>query len=366
MNSPYPRVCFVIPTYNEASNITPLLRQLTDRNESVQVLVVDDNSPDGTADFVREMQAACPRIFLSTGEKAGLGAAYQRGMTIAMDELNADVVMQMDADFSHDPEDAFAMIELIREGADVAIGSRYVAGGSIDDRWGAWRRLLSAGGNWLARKIAGIKDIRDCTAGFRAIRADVLRRADPAHLTVTGYAFQIALLHRLMHVNARIVEHPVHFRERDNGETKLGLSDLLEFFASVWTLRFPSARTFVKFAITGSTGVVVNLGSFQFLTMMDVGKFLASPIAIEISIIWNFFLNNYWTFRHREMIGRKRVRGLTFNAVSLVTLAISFATFLLFSAVFPQWPPIVHQAVAILPSTFFNYFVNSYWTFREG
>ncbi len=358
-------VCFVIPTYNEAGNIESLLRRLTELDDAWQVLIADDESPDGTAGLVEAFRAGCPRVHLSSGKKRGLGAAYKRGMAVAMEQLGADVVVQMDADFSHDPAEARHLIQLVRDGADVAIGSRYVEHASIDARWHLFRRFLSNCGNWLARRIAGIRGVCDCTSGFRALRREALERVAVGRLPVNGYAFQIALLHRLIHHDARVAEHPIHFKDRVHGETKLGLSDLLEFFLSVWTLRFPSAWTFTKFTLTGLSGMLVNLLAFQILIVLGAHQYIASPVAVEISILWNFFLNNHWTFAHRELIGNKLVRGLRFNAVSFITLIISFATFFVLSVVFPAWPPLAYQAVAIVPASLFNYFINSYWTFRE-
>ena len=165
----------------------------------------------------------------------------------------------MDADFSHDPADAGRLLARVASDADVAIGSRYVAGGSIDQRWSWRRRQLSLWGNRLARWIAGLKGVRDCTAGFKAIRADALRAANVQEITVLGYAFQVALLHRLLHAGARVVEEPIHFRDRERGVTKLGLESLLEFGYHIWWLRLASHRTFIKFCLTGASGVLVNL-----------------------------------------------------------------------------------------------------------
>ena len=243
-----PRVCFVIPTYNEAENITLLLGRLTylypDAN--TLFLVVDDESPDGTGALVRQFAGGDPRVYLLEGRKRGLGAAYVRGITHATDSLGADVVVQMDADFSHDPEDAGRLLARVATDADVAIGSRYVAGGAVDESWGFRRRQLSLWGNRMARWIAGLKGVRDCTAGFKAIRASAPRAARVEEISVLGYAFQVALLHRLLHSGARVVEEPIYFRDRQRGVTKLGLDSMLEFMYHISWLRLTSHRTFIK------------------------------------------------------------------------------------------------------------------------
>ena len=365
---PAPKVCFVIPTYNEALNVTPLLQRLCElyRDDDTAFLIVDDESPDGTAQLVREFARGERRVYLLEGRRRGLGDAYVRGITHALETLGADVIVQMDADFSHDPADARRLLAHLEAGADVAIGSRYVAGGTVDARWSMGRRLLSRWGNRLARWIAGLAAVRDCTAGFKAIKAEMLKAAKVEQIRVQGYAFQVVLLHRLIHADARVVEEPVYFRDRARGQTKLGVRDLLEFFYNVWWLRLATHRTFIKFAATGLVGVIINLGSFQILLDFGVHKLLASPLAIELSIISNFLLNNYWTFAERALVGRKRIRGLKFNLVSLLALGLSYGTFIVLSTLLPEARPVLLQGCGILPAAFLNYFLNSYWTFREA
>ncbi len=361
------RVCFVIPTYNEAANVTPLLARLTGlyRGDDTAFLIVDDESPDGTADLVREFAANDSRVRLLEGKRRGLGDAYVRGITHALNNLGAQIIVQMDADFSHDPADAHKLLAHLDAGTDVAIGSRYVAGGGIDARWSPARRLLSRWGNRLARWVAGLAAVHDCTAGFKAINADALRAAQVEKISVQGYAFQVVLLHRLLAAGARVVEEPIYFRERERGHTKLGVKDIFAFFCHIWWLRLTRHRTFIKFALTGLSGAVINLGSFQILLDLGLHKLLASPIAIELSIVSNFLINNYWTFADRALTGRKRVRGMKFNLVSLATLTLSYATFVALSALFPSALPVLLQGLGIVPAALLNYFVNSFWTFRD-
>ena len=370
MSDPYRppgRTCFIIPTYNEAANIVALLEQVTALHPAPDTLflVVDDDSPDGTAAKVEQCAQNDSRLHLARGPRNGLGAAYVRGMAYAIDVLDADTVIQMDADFSHNPADAGGLLAQLREGADVVIGSRYAAGGSIDQQWHPGRRQLSRWGNRLARWISGIKGVSDTTAGFKAIRATALEAANFRDIKVRGHAFQIVLLHRLLGSGARVEEIPIHFRDRQHGKTKLGLGSLLEFFAAVWRLFFHSHAELIKFLATGLLGVGVNLGSFYLLLWLGLHKFIASPIAIEISILFNFALNQRWTFASRSMTGRLPIRGLKFNLVSLLTLAISYTTFLVLSLPFPATSPLLLQACAILPAALLNFALNSRWTFRR-
>jgi dolichol-phosphate mannosyltransferase len=286
-------------------------------------------------------------------------------MTYAIGSMNADVVFEMDADFSHSPSDVPRLISTLEQGADFAIGSRYVPGGSIPKEWGIYRKLCSQFGNIVARYLAGMYRIRDCTAGFRAIKASAIRGIDLTNLRVQGYAFQIALLHAAVVNGANIVEIPVHFVDRTIGESKLGFKEIIEFLESAAWIRFQSSKVFIKFCIIGGSGVLVNIGIFSILLALGMNKYLASPIAVELSIISNFIGNNYWTFRWRSLVGGVRARGLRFNVVSIGTLAISYVAFIILSHSFPATRPQVHQLIGIVPATLVNYFWNSYWTFRD-
>jgi dolichol-phosphate mannosyltransferase len=363
------KVVIILPTYNERGNIVALLTSLQGQfsrlHHDMHVLVVDDNSPDGTASLVREVMRDEPNVHLITGEKAGLGAAYIRGMRYAIGELRADAVFEMDADFSHDPADVPRLLEALENSADFVIGSRHVKGGSIPAEWSVWRKLNSAGGNWVARYIVGLYGIRDCTAGFRAIRASVLRRIDFGALRVKGYAFQVALLHQAVTLGAVVREIPVDFTDRKQGQSKLGLADIVEFVVNAWWIRLRALRTFIRFALVGASGTLVNLGMFTALLHTGLNKYVSSALAVEVSIIWNFFLNNYWTFKDRRSLDRTRIKGLKYNLVSLATLGVSFATFSAMSLWVPRAPLQLDQLIGIIPAVLVNYFLNSYWTFRS-
>lgn len=363
------KTVIIIPTYNECENIehliAALMEQFAGMSHEMHVLVVDDSSPDGTAEVVRALQLRFPNVHLLHGQKMGLGAAYIRGMTHALNALGADAVFEMDADLSHRPEDVPRLLAKIEQGADFVIGSRYVPGGTIPAEWGWLRRTSSLVGNIVARHVAGIHRVRDCTAGFRAIRSSILRRIDLKGLRVQGYAFQLAILHAAIVQGAKVVEVPVDFIDRTHGISKLRVRDILEFITNAWWIRFQASKTFIKFMIVGASGVLVNLGVFTLLLHAGLNKYLASPIAIEVSIVSNFLINNYWTFRWRETADAGRVKGLKFNVVSLVALGISFSTFVMLSMLFPTVAPQFHQLIGIIPAMLVNYLLNSYWTFRH-
>ena len=212
-------VVVVVPTFNEVDNIEPLCRRVRSALPDAELLIVDDGSPDGTADRARAVggEIGGVTVFERAG-KAGLGAAYRVGFTEALDR-GADICVQMDADLSHDPEALPALVANVELGADLAIGSRYVPGGLTVD-WPWTRRALSRWGNRYAAGVLGLA-VNDATAGFRAYSADALRRMDYASVAADGYGFQVEMTHRLVQVGGRIVEFPITFSERVAGESKL-------------------------------------------------------------------------------------------------------------------------------------------------
>lgn len=259
-----PKLVVVIPTYNERENIALLVpaidRELLRLPYEFQILVVDDDSPDGTAQEVKTLAGVYTRLCLNTGPRLGLGAAYVRGLRYALENLHADIVIQMDADFSHRVEDIPRLLASLERGYDVVIGSRYVSGGSIEGDWSLFRRWQSAAANLLVRFVCGMRDVRDCTAGFRAIRGDVLRRMDVARLTAQGYSFQIQLLHEAFQQGATICEVPTQFADRVRGETKLGTSlrERLDFVVHSCAIGFEKRRP-LKLTAVAASGVAINL-----------------------------------------------------------------------------------------------------------
>ncbi len=213
------RSVVVLPTYNEAENIKRFLRAVRKAAPDTDVLVVDDNSPDGTGALVEKIDAELGRItLLSRPGKRGLGSAYRDGFAHVL-EADYDVVVTMDADLSHDPERIPEFLEKITDGADLVIGSRYVIGGGTTD-WPVRRQLLSKWGNAYTRTILGVSP-RDCTGGYRAYRATSLRAIDPTSTGAEGYAFMTELVRRLSGMDATIVESPIIFRDRTLGKSKM-------------------------------------------------------------------------------------------------------------------------------------------------
>lgn len=242
-----PIACIVLPTFNEAENIPAVLSGIFSQADAIpsyelHVLVVDDNSPDGTAERVREAMQRFPHLHLISGEKKGLGEAYKRGFTHAIQTLQPHLILQMDADLQHDPAVLPRMIGLANDGYDVVIGSRFAPGGAIPGLPGH-RKFISLAGTRLVRWFGGIPPIRDCTSGYRVIRADLLPLCDLEHLSTRGYSFQSSLLCELLRNGARLVETPIVFSGRAHGESKLSFLDQWEFVVNLFRLRLvKSAR----------------------------------------------------------------------------------------------------------------------------
>ncbi|NIH79807.1 polyprenol monophosphomannose synthase [Amycolatopsis viridis] len=240
MGDSSPKVTVVVPTYNERDNLPKLVGQLTGLGlPGLHVLVVDDNSPDGTGDVADKLATEDPgRIgVLHRTEKDGLGRAYVAGITRALDE-GADIVIQMDADLSHPVEAVPRMIEkLATSDAAVVLGSRYVAGGSLAGDWGWHRKALSAWANFYVNAILRLR-VKDATAGFKAWRAETLRRIDIATIRSNGYAFQVEMNYRTVQQGLRIAEIPIRFEERADGVSKMSLAVQLESALMPWKLLF--------------------------------------------------------------------------------------------------------------------------------
>jgi glycosyltransferase involved in cell wall biosynthesis len=229
----------VIPTYDERDTIGSVLEALLNRDDSCRILVVDDGSPDGTGRLVAEVAAFEPRVSLiERTAKGGLGSAYRAGYAHAL-SADADVLCQMDADLSHDPRQLDGLLAVVRDGADVAIGSRYVVGGDV--RGWSWHRvLLSRVANRFVRTITGSL-VHDTTAGFRAYRASALRALEVDTTRSDGYAFQIEMTLRAFSRGLEVREVPITFVERAHGRSKLSHAVSREAFVSVlrwgWRLR---------------------------------------------------------------------------------------------------------------------------------
>jgi dolichol-phosphate mannosyltransferase len=220
------RVLVVLPTYNEADNLDRVVRRIRAALDAATILVVDDGSPDGTADIAEVLGKELGNVeLMRRTEKSGLGSAYRAGFRWGMDN-GFEVCVEMDADLSHEPEALPALVAPLESGHDLVIGSRYVQGGSIPD-WTWHRRLLSRGGNVYADILLALH-VADSTAGFRAYRTSLLERIDLDRIRADGYGFQIEMTYEAKRAGASVIEVPIRFVDRVEGESKMSMFIVVE------------------------------------------------------------------------------------------------------------------------------------------
>jgi dolichol-phosphate mannosyltransferase len=325
------KIVIIIPTYNERANIEEMIPLLENdifpkiKEHKLFILIVDDKSPDGTADAVKEFQKKWHNIELLSGEKNGLGAAYVRGMCYAMDKMDADAVMEFDSDFQHNPHDIPRLISAMDEGADYVIGSRYIPGGSIPKGWGIDRKFLSVFGSLFIRITWLNFAIHDMTSGFKLTKTSFLKRVDLDHLLSKNFAYKVEILHDIVKMKAKVKEVPIVFNEREKGKSKIIVQDQFESFYVVLRLALRDRKRFVQFLLVGGTGFILQFVTVYIVILFGVRQFIAAMIGGEIAILWNFMANNMWTFKDTRNLtsqGSLFQRLIKFNIASLASIGI--------------------------------------------
>lgn len=321
----------ILPTYNEKDNIKTVLDGIFDAwrkvtGHQLTILVVDDTSPDGTGDIVRQYQKKHAHVILLTGKKEGLGSALLRGITYALDTLHAEIIVQMDADLSHDPASVPFFMEVLDKGADFAVGSRYIPGGSIPDNWAPHRKLFSIVGNGIVRFGLGYTRVHDWTGGYRAYKQSFARSSLRELSKYQGYVFQIAYLHKSLKRAATVTEVPIHFTDRRFGHSKIAPSQYIrDVLRYVITERVKDILTgsFGKFLVVGTIGFIINTLVLEMMVRFGFHPALGSGIGAEFAIISNFFLNNSWTFGSQKVRGMRALgKFFQFNMTSVGAILI--------------------------------------------
>jgi len=322
----------IIPTYNEAENIKNTIEGLEAEFGKLKkhkglILVVDDESPDGTGEIVKRLQKKYQNLYLITGEKNGLGDAYKRGFEYALEKLKAEVVFEYDADGQHQPKFIPHFLKALEEGADVAVGSRYIKGGSIPSEWGFYRKAVSYLGNLACRMVLLTPQYHDMTTGFRATRAKFLKRIDTNWIYRKGFSYKIELYYQLHKLGSKVVEIPIEFLERDKGESKIAGSEAMRSLKVIFTLRYREWEKFIKVCVVGAIGLLVQTLVFNVLRLKIAPQF-ANAVGVEFAIISNFLINNVWTFEKEKIpfsdFKRLLPKFAQFNLVSFGSLAIQF------------------------------------------
>lgn len=327
------KIVIISPTYNEHDNISKMIPLLEEeilpkiKHHDVRILVVDDKSPDGTADVVKSFMEKWKNIELLSGEKKGLGAAYVRGMRHAMDEMKADAVMEFDSDFQHNPHDIPRLIEAMDDGADYVIGSRYIEGGSIPKAWGLDRKFLSVFGSLFTRVVWLNFSIHDMTSGFKLTKTSYLKKVDLDHLLSYQFAYKMHILHDVVKLGAKVKEVPISFLEREKGTSKISKKDQFDSFYVVLRLALYDRKRFIKFLFVGGTGFIVQfiVTSVAIRLGLEHAQFIATMLGAESAIISNFILNNRWTFKDTKSVKQQGGffrRLVKFNVASLFSIGL--------------------------------------------
>lgn len=395
------KAIIIIPTYNEAKALPVTLKEVFEVIQKIttwqiEVLVVDDTSPDKTYDLVKQLQKNQPRLHLLLNPtKTGLGGAYLKGMAEAFHNLGADVVFEFDADLSHDPTKIPSMLAKIDEGYDLVLGSRYIPGGGIPENWGWHRAFLSIVGNLTVKMILTNFTISDWTGGFRAITKKVYLAVVPFLQSdkFTGYTFQMGFLQTAVKLGFKIAEVPFYFKDRTLGKSKIGpeyIRNALLFLIKYRIKEIMAMRLFKFVVVGGSTAVLqlltlaifrallapwANQSWFGFITPFSIATF----IAIEMAVVTNFSLSNLWTFADRKLsLGQLPAKFLQFNLASAGSIVIQMLVAFLSEKILGLRPlfviPIINKmidsgtvfaVIGILIGMFWNFFAYTKIVWRQ-
>ncbi|MFH1640205.1 MAG: glycosyltransferase family 2 protein [Chloroflexota bacterium] len=351
----------IIPTYNERDNIIPLVERIHQAlsRYKYEVLFVDDDSRDGTADTIRAMAVDYPVRVLVRKNKRGLATAVTDGFL----NTSSEIICVMDADLQHPPEILPSLIQKIENGQDIVVASRYVPGGGCEG-WALTRKIISKGAILLAHiLLPGSRMCHDPMSGFFMLRRSTIEKAQ---LSPTGYKILLEIL--LMGNYRTLAEVPFTFVARTHGESKLSAKTQKEYLKHLLSLmrRKGEITRFLKFCLVGASGVFVNMGLLWLLKgLLDIFDLIAVATGIEASVISNFVLNDIITFGDRHSSGIKSFvsRLLRFNLVSLAGVGINLTIYWLLTRVF-HMHYLISNLAGIAVATLWNYLVNTLWTWQ--
>jgi dolichol-phosphate mannosyltransferase len=353
-------VSIIVPTYREAPNI-PLLIERLDQVRlrhalDLEVLIMDDDSRDGTDRAVADLGKDWVRLVVRTKNR-GLSPAVLDGLALA----TKPTVLVMDADLSHPPEKVPEMLDALDAGADFVIGSRYVAGASTDQEWGAFRWANSRVATMMARPLT---PVQDPMSGFFALRRETYLRA--RDLNPIGYKIGLELLVKCRCTNAK--EVPIHFADRQFGESKLSMKEQARYvrhLRRLFLFRYPELGYFIQFAGVGFWGTIVNLAVFTLAILATAPNWLAIALGIAVSLVSNFWLNRRYTFSHARH-GPLVPQFLGFLGACSVGAAVQYATSLGVMHMLPEgFPRQVAVLGGVAAGMLFNYAINRYGVFRK-
>ena len=340
----------VVPTYNESDNLPTLMARVFTALPGAEVVVVDDASKDGTADVARELAKKYPVRVVERFDERGLSTAVLRGM----DEARTDLCVVMDADLSHPPEAIPKLVQAVQDGADVAVGSRYVPGGDIDE-WPLFRRMASRAGTLLARPLT---PVRDPMAGFFCLKKSLFSGIP---LKPRGFKILLEILARTG--TQKTAEVPIHFEDRAAGASKFSSKERREFLKQVWTLYLDLNAwpwRFAKFLMTGALGIVPDVAVLN----LAVKGFHATPTqgavaGWTVAMTGNYVLNRIWTFRARQLPIASSYFKYALGVLGGLGVKIAVMK------AFPSWNYNVSNVLGIVVGTIFNYLASQLWAFAR-
>jgi dolichol-phosphate mannosyltransferase len=354
-------VSMVIPTYNERDNIVPLIERLSQTlaDHKFEILLVDDNSQDGTVDAAADLAARYPVKVMVRKRERGLATAVLHGFKYAQ----GNIIGVMDADLQHPPEVNAGLLKAIENGADIAVASRYVPGGGIPN-WGLLRRIISRGASSIAHLfLPTTRKVKDPMSGFFMLRREAI---DQIEFKPKGYKILLEIL--VMGKFQHIVEVPFIFEDRSSGRSKMKARQQIDYLEHIFSLmrRKGELLRILKFIGVGLSGVIVNEGILWLLTEFGgLRYYISSLVGIEASILSNFFLNDYFTFADRRS-GNARsflARLLKFNFTCAMGAAIQYGLLLLFTSVVGL-NYLVSNIIGIIVAFIWNYALSNFWTWK--
>lgn len=327
------RVVNLISTYNEKENIGEMIEYLDELAKKLPKyefinLVADSHSPDGTGKIVKEMAKTRKNLYLLETPR-GLGISLIQGYRYAMEKLKADVIIPNDADFQWHPRYIPQMLEKIEEGYDVVVPSRHVPGGKDNFNW--FRKLSHFISNTLINYYwAGIRQVKDLAGNFKAIRVKgILEKINFERLNVKGFVIQSTIIYELSKTGAKFCEIPAVYGERRAGKAKIGfnfqfIKDVIETIVNATKIRLERSQRFLKFAIVGFIGYVINASGLEIFYRLGLAPGPAAALGAELAIISNFTLNNLWTFAQEKITGLGKIlwKFFQFNLASLGAVVI--------------------------------------------
>lgn len=365
------KVVIIIPTYNEALVIEETIRQvfaITDSLEDfdTEILIFDSASTDTTQSKVIALKNEFNGLHLQVETaKTGLGSAYLKAMQYALNVLDAAIVIEFDADLSHQPKYLIPMLTQLKS-CDVVVGSRYVRGGSIPHNWGIHRKFLSVLGNYVARLLLTLR-YKDFTSGFRATRRAALLKSLPTKFLSNHYAYKLHLMWLLHRNGAHIKETPIHFIDRTLGDSKLPANSIKDALRVIFILRFYEAKNYFKMCLVGLSGMGLQMVVYHLLRL-HCSPIYAIKVSTLLAIINNFILNHRFTFKHAQPSTlKKHLRRIaifiTYYLVMIQLQSYSLAAGIHYWGGGP-WLETILLLLIIGVSSLLNYFISSRYIWR--